>query len=325
MRRDGPTPAGAAASARPFVIGLVNNMPDAALASTEQQFRGLLEAAAGSRGVELRRFALAGVPRGDVGRRVLERGYRGPDALDEEGLDGLIVTGTEPRSPHLQDEPYWDEFRRLVDWAQAQSCPTIWSCLAAHGAVLHLDGIERRRYPQKLFGLFECPVESTHPLGAGLGEERCVPQSRFNDLPEERLHGAGYTVLARSAATGADFFVKEAGALFVFLQGHPEYDRHALLREYRRDVGRFLHRERDTYPSLPQAYFAPDVEQALAEFRTQAEPAPEAAALSRLPLRDDDAPVAPRWRSASLSLYVNWLAHLQTRRRPAAAAPASPA
>jgi homoserine O-succinyltransferase/O-acetyltransferase len=39
-------------------------------------------------------------------------------------------------------------------------------------------------------------------------------------------------------------FVKYNRSLFVLLQGHPEYDSATLLREYRRDVGRFLRRLR---------------------------------------------------------------------------------
>jgi hypothetical protein len=38
-------------------IGLVNNMPDAALRSTERQFRDLLASAAGERAVELKLFS----------------------------------------------------------------------------------------------------------------------------------------------------------------------------------------------------------------------------------------------------------------------------
>jgi homoserine O-succinyltransferase len=44
-------------------IGLLNNMPDAALEATEQQFLELLGAAAGDSWVHLRFFSLRGVPR----------------------------------------------------------------------------------------------------------------------------------------------------------------------------------------------------------------------------------------------------------------------
>ena len=64
---------------------------------------------------------------------------------------------------------------------------------------------------------------------------------RVADLPEARLLENGYRMLTRSAAAGVDAFVKkqDGGSLFAYFQGHPEYDTDSLLREYRRDVGRF--------------------------------------------------------------------------------------
>src|SRR2546429_6417390 len=50
-----------------------------------------------------------------------------------------------------------------------------------------------------------------------------------------------YTTLFRSV----DMFVKELNSLFVFFQGHPEYEATTLLLEYRRDIKRFLRRERE--------------------------------------------------------------------------------
>ena len=64
-------------------------------------------------------------------------------------LDGLIVTGTEPRAPLLQEEPYWPTLTKVVDWAEEHTVSTIWSCLAAHAAVLHLDSVQRRPLRKK--------------------------------------------------------------------------------------------------------------------------------------------------------------------------------
>ena len=55
--------------------------------------------------------------------------------------------------------------------------------------------------------------------------------------------------------------------MFLFLQGHPEYDCGSLLREYRRDVGRFLRGEREHYPALPQDYFDEGAASAAKTFR----------------------------------------------------------
>ena len=46
-----------------------------------------------------------------------------------------------------------------------------------------------------------------------------------------------------------DLFVKKKEkSLFVHFQGHPEYGAQTLLKEYRRDIKRFLRGERETYP-----------------------------------------------------------------------------
>ena len=137
-------------------IGLVNNMPDAAFDATERQFAGLIREAAPSRVVLLKRFVIPELPRGREMRASLAGKYRDIAELWDTALDGLIVTGTEPRAANMKDEPYWPALSALVDWARENTASTIWSCLAAHAAVLHSDGIVRHRLPQKQFGVFDC-------------------------------------------------------------------------------------------------------------------------------------------------------------------------
>jgi homoserine O-succinyltransferase len=86
-------------------LGLVNNMPDAALESTERQFVELLREAAPDVPIRLRLFFLPDVPRAEAGHRHLRGGYLDIAQLRNGPIDGLIVTGTEPRAPVLSDEP----------------------------------------------------------------------------------------------------------------------------------------------------------------------------------------------------------------------------
>ena len=238
----------AAQGSRPLQIGLVNNMPDAALLATERQFRNLLQAAAGARPVHLRLFHMTGVLREEAGRRVLAQRYSGLEDLPSDGLDALVVTGAEPLAERLQDEPYWRPLCELVDWAAVHSRATLWSCLAAHAAVLHLDGIARRRLPAKCSGVFDFERVSRHELITGVGDVVRTPHSRHNALDAVTLAACGYTVLTRSEAVGVDAFVRDDGERFLFLQGHPEYDADALPMEYRRDLRRFLAGELATAP-----------------------------------------------------------------------------
>src|SRR5262249_36058876 len=144
------------ARARPghcLTIGLVNNMPDGALAATERQLFDLLQAASNGFPVRLRLYALPTVIRSNQAREYVRRSYLGVDTLCDGTVDGLIVTGAEPLAPRLTEEAYWSDLRRVIEWAKHGACSAIWSCLAVHAAVRHLDGIERRRLAAKCIGV----------------------------------------------------------------------------------------------------------------------------------------------------------------------------
>jgi len=144
------TPARATDGARGVIVGLVNNMPDSALESTETQFTRLLEAAAGPGTVRLRFYSLPEVPRAPAAREALAtRGYWHIDDLDSAPPDALIVTGMEPSGRPLPEEPYWPRFVEVLEWADANTASSVCSCLAAHAAVLHFDGVQRQRLARK--------------------------------------------------------------------------------------------------------------------------------------------------------------------------------
>jgi homoserine O-succinyltransferase/O-acetyltransferase len=295
-------------------IGIVNNMPDAALEPTERQFIGLLAAASGTTPLRVRLFALPQIPRGALARQRLLSDYAEIGRLWDTTLDGLIVTGMEPGPGALPDEPYWRVFTDLIDWAERNTTSSIWSCLAAHAVVLHRDRIERRPFAEKCFGVYECTKETGHPLLAGGPARSLVPHSRWNDVPADALEGAGYDVLMRSPEVGADMFVKHDRSQFVFLQGHPEYDPTTLLREYRRDVGRFLRHEREGYPALPQHYLDAASERSLEAFRRRALSARSPELLEGFPAAVIVEGLANSWHAAALRLYRNWLSCLTQRR-----------
>jgi homoserine O-succinyltransferase len=306
-------------------IGLVNNMPEAALEATEQQFVELLGAAAGDSWVRLRFFSLAGVPRSERARRYLSQSYCDVGDIRKAGLDGLIVTGAEPKAANLADEPYWLAFTELVDWAAGNTISTIWSCLAAHAAVLHLDGIERVPLREKCIGVFDCDTLGDHPLTASLPSWPAVPHARWNALSEEALTANGYQVLTRSPTAGVDTFVRQdferqEQSLFLFFQGHPEYGAGALLSEFRRDVGRFLKGESDRYPAMPQHYFDAPTEAALADFAQRAKRQPREALMAEFPVPADP-DLSAYWQPCAVAIYRNWLSALsaqtQRLRRPA--------
>jgi homoserine O-succinyltransferase len=300
-----------------LTVGLVNNMPDAACEATERQFLDLLRAASGNVIVRLKLYAIADVPRAEAVRQELGARYRDIADLWDTPLDGLIVTGTEPCAANLRDEPYWPALSRLVDWARDNTASTVWSCLAAHAAVLHADGIARQPLETKLSGVFDCAAVRDHPLLAGVAPRLRVPHSRLNDLPEPALRSRGYRVLSRSATAGIDAFLKEEedSSLFLFFQGHPEYDADSLLREYRRDVGRFLRGERAAYPEPPQDYFNSAAMFLANDFRMRAAGERRGDLVGDFPMEPLAAAIENTWRNPAVGLYRNWINYLKARKR----------
>lgn len=298
-------------------IGIVNNMPDAALELTERQFIGLLAAASGKMQVRVRLFALPQIGRGEFARRRLLSDYAEIERLWDSKLDGLIVTGMEPAAGAMSDEPYWRVFTEVIDWAERHTTSSIWSCLAAHAVVLHRDGIERQTLATKCFGVYDCVKETDHPLLAGGTARSLVPHSRWNDVPADALVAAGYDILTRSPDMGADMFAKRGRSLFVLLQGHPEYDPTTLLREYRRDVGRFLRRECEGYPAPPRHYLDAASERSLEAFRRRALSTRNPELLEGFPAAAIVERLEHSWHASALRLYRNWLACLAARRERA--------
>ena len=290
---------------RELTIGLVNNMPDSALKATERQFARLIGGAAGNARVKFHCFSLPSVSRSAAARAHIDKEYTDIAELGRLKMDGLIVTGAEPNGCALPKENLWRELTDIVDWARTNTRSTIWSCLAAHAAVLRLDGIERHRLPKKCSGIQACIKVSEDWLIRGLRGPLKVAHSRLNEVREGDLVNHGYQVLTRSNAAGVDIFAKQYESRFVFFQGHPEYDALSLQREYMRDLARYLAGERDDYPAIPANYFDAATEAHLNAFEPRAKARRDptlAAELPGLSLRGDIA--------AGVAAHVilrNWL------------------
>jgi homoserine O-succinyltransferase/O-acetyltransferase len=297
-------------SDRTLVIGLLNNTSDRALKSTERHFLGLLRAASPDVELRFRLFTCPEIPRAVSPQGVAGEYYAGLAELFDTRLDTLIVTGMEPQAKTLQDEPVWGSLAKLADWAEENAVPVIWSCLAAHAAVLHLDGIQRSRFSEKLSGIFDCEVVlDRHPLATGLPSRWGCPHSRYHGVAEEKLAAHGYEILSRSDEAGVDVFLKQKAAPFLFFQGHPEYEGRTLLLEYKRDLRRYMSGEKDEYPIAPENCFDRDTDTALATLRQDGLRAGRGPQMLESVLNlVDGAACTSSWRPAAVRLYENWLA-----------------
>lgn len=305
-------PAKLGSGGQPLTVAIVNNMPDTALLATERQFtRLILQAAGVDAHIEL--YHIPTLPRGEQARAMLAERYRPVGELYLTRPDAVIVTGNEPRADRLDAEPYWPDLTRLIDWAATAGCTALWSCLAAHAAVLHLDSIERRRLPAKLSGVIRCATSGAGRR-TGLPAELAVCHSRLNEAPRDELRAAGYTILSQAGGGTVDVFSKRFGGNFLFLQGHPEYDADSLLREYRRDVGRFLGGAQPAFPALPENYFDDATGAALMEFRQRAEADRRPELIAALPAMTLRAGLEDQLARSAAAVFGGWIGGIREHR-----------
>jgi homoserine O-succinyltransferase/O-acetyltransferase len=251
---------------RELHIGLLNMMPDAALAATERQFFRLVGESNQVAQFYMHPFTLRGLKRSPQARAYVERYYDSFERLQAEGLDALIISGANVTQPDLAAEPFWEPLIEVIDWAHHNVTSVLCSCLATHAVMQFRHGQKRRRLPSKRWGVYRHRVvDRRHPLVADVNTIFDVPHSRFNEIGRDQFQAAGLHVLVESAQAGVHLAVSEDQFRVVYFQGHPEYDTISLLKEYKREVNLYSQGRRKDYPPFPEHYFRLKVQAILDE------------------------------------------------------------
>ncbi len=257
---------------RELHIGLLNMMPDAALRATERQFFRLIGQSNQIAQFYVHPFTLEGVHRSPEARAYIEQYYESFDQLRNEGLDGLIITGANVQGANLANEPFWEPLIEVVDWATHSVTSTLCSCLATHAVMQFRYGQQRQPLGFKRWGVYPHRVVNRHhPLVINVNTLFDVPHSRFNDISRAQFEAAGCQVLAESQQAGVHLAVSADGFRIVFFQGHPEYDTISLLKEYKREVNRFIQGALTQYPPFPEHLFSLHTRALLNEHRERIE------------------------------------------------------
>jgi homoserine O-succinyltransferase len=253
---------------RELHVGVLNMMPDAALAATERQFFRLVGESNPIAQFYMHPFTLQELPRGEQAQAHIEQYYDSFEQICAEGLDALIITGANVTHPDLSQEPFWEPLRTVFDWAQENVTSVLCSCLATHAALQFQHNQRRHALPAKCWGVFPHRViRKTHPLVNDVNTQFDVPHSRFNNISAAQFREAGLHVLVESADAGVHLAVSADGLRIVYFQGHPEYDTVSLLKEYKREVQRFAAGARSDYPPFPENHFRPRERAILNEYR----------------------------------------------------------
>ncbi|MDC9728857.1 MAG: homoserine O-succinyltransferase [Methyloprofundus sp.] len=308
---------------RELHIGFLNMMPDAALEATERQFFRLVGACNQIAQFHIHPFTIDGLPRSEAAQAHISKYYETFEQLKKDGLDALIISGANVTHQHLQDEIFWQPLTEVFAWAQENVTSTLCSCLASHAFVQHFYGLERTRLPEKRWGVYDHKIiDRKHPLVAEINTRFDVPHSRFNNLAEKDLQALGIQILVTSQEAGVHLAVSPDGFRAVLFQGHPEYDAISLMKEYKREVMRFLNKEIDNYPPLPVYYFG---EEAQAVFNTYKEEVLSAFAQKINPPKFPEENILElldnTWRDTAKAVFNNWLGKVyqitnQDRRLP---------
>ena len=156
--------------------------------------------------------------------------------IKQNNYDGMLFTGAPLGKLDFEDVNYWKCIQDVMDWSQQHVTSVMFFCWAAHAALFHLYGVNRKILSQKRVGVFKHEKSIDHvPLLCGFDDEFFVPHSRnaeieLNDLKKhENLH-----LLASSNKAGA-YLVASKDNKNVFVLGHPEYQKLTLKQEYLRD------------------------------------------------------------------------------------------
>ncbi len=293
---------------RELHIGLLNMMPDAALQVTEQQFMRLIGSSNQIAQIYVYPFSVPGLPRGAQTQAYMDEYYTSFEQLQDDGLDALIITGANVSNPRLELEPFWEPLTNVMDWAAQKVTSVLCSCLATHSLMKYMYRIDRQLLPQKQWGVYPHRVaRPNHPLLRDINTRFDVPHSRYNTITHEQFEKAGLTILIESPEAGVHMAVSPDQFRNIYLQGHPEYYTNSLLKEYKREVNRYLNDERDL-PPYPEHYFVPEA-QAIADAHiAQAErakqagnPIPEFPEAAIFPLLDNT------WNDTGKAIFNNWL------------------
>ncbi len=294
---------------RELHIGILNMMPDAALEATERQFLRLVGSCNRIAQFHTHLFTFPEIPRDEKAQKHIDKYYRTFESLEEEGLDAIILSGANPAQPEIEKEPFWEPLGEVVEWAKDNVCSVMCSCLATHAVVQQLWGIHRYKLADKRWGVYSNRItDAVHPLIANINTRFDAPHSHVYEVNAGQFEKRNLPVLAQSREADLHLAVSPDGLRFVFFQGHPEYDAVSLLKEYKREVVRYVESQRDTYPPYPQHYFSKEAREILEQHKRLVERARgDFSSLPKFPDAEVEGLVDNTWSDTGKAIVNNWL------------------
>ena len=112
--------------------------------------------------------------------------YETLDAFEDNYYDGLVVTGAPVEHLPFEEVDYWDEFKKILDWASTHVFSTMYLCWGAMGALNYRYHVRKEDYPQKIFGVFPQYLQDEYCFLTNGFDEICLqPHSRLAGVNEK--------------------------------------------------------------------------------------------------------------------------------------------
>lgn len=250
-----------------------------------------------------------------------------PDTVDWAALsemDALIISGSEPTTGDIADEPCLAIIGRILEEC-ADTASLLFSCHSAHAALHLLHGLGRERLTRRRHGVFAHTVypdlgatdtpatpialagNGVERLTAGLSGTVPLPHSRWNVMTSADLRAAAVPILLDSTEAQWQLAASPDGLRHVYLQGHPEYFCDTMAREYRRDLRRWMADPTLPFPNIPLGYFPTEIYDRLVEHAELVRTHRDPTLLEDFPLPLDHSLVAQDWSGYSRQFFANWL------------------
>ncbi len=294
---------------RELHIGLLNMMPDAALAATERQFFRLIGESNPIAQFYVHPFTLTEIPRSEKAQAYINQYYESFDTIRNMGLDALIVTGANVAGPELSQQPFWNPLIEVFDWAWKNVTSTLCSCLATH-AVMEFRYLQKRVHQgHKIWGVYPHHiVDKSHPLINDINTRFDIPHSRWNAISAQQFKDSQLKILVESDSGMVHLATSEDGFRTILFQGHPEYDTISLLKEYKREVLRYQQGETSDYPPFPENYLGTFARAILNEYRYRTQQAMENnTELPEFPEKLIQNTIDNTWHDSAVEVVGNWM------------------
>ncbi|SCG84167.1 homoserine O-succinyltransferase [Proteiniborus sp. DW1] len=215
-------------------IGILNLMPNKI--ETEHQFINIFSQVPFNVGLHFLRLE-SYIPK-NCSIEYLRNYYLSIMDIDEDTLDGLIITGAPLENMKFEEVKYWDELTSIIDFSKKYIKSTIYICWGAIAGLYYNYNIPKHNVEEKIFGVFSHEVlDKNNKLMKGFDDDFLVPHSRYFSINEQDIRSKEQKLdILSSSKDSGTLLVANKNLSEIYITGHLEYGAETLKKEYERDI-----------------------------------------------------------------------------------------